>query len=292
MNIKELYMPFKGYKTYIRIVGDGYTKPPLLLLHGGPGSTHNSFELLDDLSIKDKRPIIMYDQIGCGLSPCDDENLLNPDIWVKELEEVIKFLKLGKVHIMGHSWGGMLLIIYMCDKKRDGILSITLSSTLSSSSLWESESRKLIDKMNEEDKRIIYKAIEDNDFKSDEFKEVLDKYYYLYVFDKPNEESPECLRRVKPKTKSYSAWGPCEFMPQGILKDYEYTEKLKNINVPTLILSREKDESTPLQNEVLYNNISNYKEKYLFKNARHLTYYDSHDEYEDVLMKFLNKFDS
>ena len=81
-------------------------------------------------------------------------------------------------------------------------------------------------------------------------------------------------------------------MPQGILKDFEYTEKLKNINVPTLILSGEKDESTPLQNEVLYNNISNYKEKYLFKNARHLTYYDSHDEYEDVLMKFLNKFDS
>lgn len=46
--IDEGYMPFKGYKTYYRVVGERHSgKAPLVLLHGGPGSTHNYFELLD-----------------------------------------------------------------------------------------------------------------------------------------------------------------------------------------------------------------------------------------------------
>ncbi len=45
--ITEGYMPFMGYHTYYRIVGEASEKTPLLLLHGGPGSTHNYFEVLD-----------------------------------------------------------------------------------------------------------------------------------------------------------------------------------------------------------------------------------------------------
>ena len=45
--ITEGYMPFMGYQTYYRIVGEPSEKAPLLLLHGGPGSTHNYFEVLD-----------------------------------------------------------------------------------------------------------------------------------------------------------------------------------------------------------------------------------------------------
>ena len=68
MEIKEGYMPFMGHSTYYRIVNPDGRKTPLILLHGGPGSTHNSYELLDELAFKDDRPFLMYDQIGCGLS--------------------------------------------------------------------------------------------------------------------------------------------------------------------------------------------------------------------------------
>ena len=61
MKIQEGYMPFMNYRTYYRIVGDNSSqKAPLLLLHGGPGSTHNYFELLDDLA-NDGRMVISYD---------------------------------------------------------------------------------------------------------------------------------------------------------------------------------------------------------------------------------------
>ena len=68
MDIKEGYLPFKGYQTYYRIVNPTGKKTPLVILHGGPGSTHNSYELLDHLAQEDDRPFIMYDQLGCGLS--------------------------------------------------------------------------------------------------------------------------------------------------------------------------------------------------------------------------------
>lgn len=61
MKIVEGYMPFEGFKTYYRIVGEGTKgKKPLLLLHGGPGSTHNYFEMLDKIA-EGGRQVIMYD---------------------------------------------------------------------------------------------------------------------------------------------------------------------------------------------------------------------------------------
>ena len=68
MEIIEGKMPFMGYETYYRIVGQRSKKTPLVLLHGGPGSSHNYFEVLDKLAEIDDRLIIMYDQLGCGKS--------------------------------------------------------------------------------------------------------------------------------------------------------------------------------------------------------------------------------
>ena len=48
MKIEEGYMPYLGHKTYYRIVGEqSGNKKPLIVMHGGPGSTHNYFEVLD-----------------------------------------------------------------------------------------------------------------------------------------------------------------------------------------------------------------------------------------------------
>ena len=68
--VTEGYMPFMGYQTYYRIVGEATEKAPLLLLHGGPGSTHNYFEVLDCIA-ETGRQVIYYDQIGCGKSYLD-----------------------------------------------------------------------------------------------------------------------------------------------------------------------------------------------------------------------------
>ena len=93
--ITEGYMPFLGYQVYYRIVGEkkDNQKKPLLLLHGGPGSTHNYFEVLDKLSIMDDRQLIMYDQLGCGNSYVEGHpELWTLKTWMDELKEIRKHL--------------------------------------------------------------------------------------------------------------------------------------------------------------------------------------------------------
>lgn len=145
MKITEGYMPYLKYKTYYRIVGKCTgNKKPLLLLHGGPGSTHNYFEVLDKAA-EDGRALIMYDQLGCGLSSIPSRpNLWNAETWIEELIQLRKYLNLDEVHLLGQSWGGMMAIQYACQYKPKGIKSYILASTLPSSTLWKKEQRRRI----------------------------------------------------------------------------------------------------------------------------------------------------
>ena len=98
MEIREGYMPFKGYKTYYRIVGKKTgDKKPLVLLHGGPGSTHNYFEVLDRLAEEDGRELVMYDQIGCGESYVENRpDLWTAETWIEELKALREHLGLDE----------------------------------------------------------------------------------------------------------------------------------------------------------------------------------------------------
>ena len=109
VKIKEGYMPFHEYKTYYRIVGEpSADKAPLLLIHGGPGSSHNYFELMDDYA-ETGRQLIMYDQVGCGKSSLpEDPGVYVKETWAEELVALRKFLHLDELHMLGQSWGGML----------------------------------------------------------------------------------------------------------------------------------------------------------------------------------------
>ena len=112
MDIKEGYMPFMGYKTYYRIVGKSDAgKYPIILLHGGPGSTHNYFEMLDRIA-ESGHAVIMYDQLGCGNSFVEGHpELWTPETWLNELCSLIDHLHIDRFHLLGQSWGGMLAII-------------------------------------------------------------------------------------------------------------------------------------------------------------------------------------
>lgn len=295
MEIKEGYIPFLEFKTYYRIVNPNGLNTPLLMLHGGPGSTHNSFELLDELAYISDRPIIMYDQLGCGKSiiPNGHEELWNKDTWVNELINLREKLNLKSVHLLGHSWGGMLEIIYMCDHLPEGIKSITLSSTLASASLWKEETHKLLNYLNKEDREVLIQDEEGFDVDKTKLAEALDRYMEHFVFSKPNEFDPECLRRERPdSSESYiCAWGKSEFSPCGTLKDYEYLDKLDKIKCPVLIMSGEQDESTPYQNLQMFDRIKSNKRYVLFQYSRHRTYYEEKEKYISTLKNFLSEFD-
>ena len=190
-------MPFLGYRTYYRIVGEvSRERKPLLLLHGGPGSTHNYFEVLDEIA-QTGRQVISYDQLGCGNSYLDGHpELWTQETWMNELIALREHLHLDQVHLLCQSWGGMLIIAYLIEKKPSGISSAIISSGHPSSSLWASEQHRMIELMPREDREAIKQAEESGRFDSPAYLRANDHFMELHCAS-IDENSPECVRRPK-----------------------------------------------------------------------------------------------
>ncbi|MGI6232648.1 MAG: proline iminopeptidase [Prevotella sp.] len=292
MEIKTGYMPFRGYRTFYRVVGErNGNKAPLLLLHGGPGSTHNYFELLDSLA-DSGRQIVMYDQLGCGLSYVEGHaELWTLDTWLDELDALRKYLQLDTLHVLGQSWGGMMILAWLIDRKPKGVMSAILSSTLSSSRLWSSEQHRLITFLSEEDQQAIRLAEETGDYTNSAYLRANEHYTEKYA-GLVEDSTPECVRRKKRfGTESYNAaWGPNEFTPLGNLRNFDYTERLGEIRQSCLVISGTNDECTPLIAKTMADGIAHSRWE-LLAGARHMTFVDQTDAYLAIVGKWCEEHD-
>lgn len=293
MKISEGYMPFMGHHTYYRTVGERTDKAPLILLHGGPGSTHNYFEVLDRVAEEDGRMLVMYDQIGCGNSYVDGRpELWKAETWVNELIALRKHLGLDTCHLLGQSWGGMLLLTYICGYEHSGVKSGILSSTLPASWLWGIEQARMIKELPEEYQEAIKTATETGDYSNDIYQRAEEEYMLRHAAGKPDPDGPECLlRKKRTGRESYVVgWGPNEYTPMGTLKDYDVIDKLKDIKEPCLVINGGNDLCTPYIAKVMYDNIPNSRWE-LFRECRHMCFVEDNDHYVEVLKEWLNEKD-
>ncbi|WP_353989638.1 proline iminopeptidase [Pediococcus argentinicus] len=293
MKIEEGYMPFREYKTYYRIVGEpNPDKAPLLLIHGGPGSSHNYFELLDDFAETSGRQLIMYDQVGCGKSTLpEDESVYVKETWAEELIALRKYLHLDQVHMLGQSWGGMLEMLYLTQYDQTGVKSVMIDGSPASIKLWTKEQHRLILYLSYEDREAIAEAERTGDFSGPKYLAANDRYMERYCWDDPDENSPEPLRRpTNGKRASLIAEGPNEFTENGTISDFELTDELHKIKVPVLVTNGTDDLCTPLIAKSVHDHIPGSK-WHLFGNSRHLALLDQHDEFISVLDNWLKEND-
>ena len=293
--ITEGYMPYLGYQTYYRIVGERKDngKAPLICLHGGPGSTHNYYEVLDNLADDDDRMIVMYDQIGCGNSYLDGHpELWNQKVWLDELDALREHLGLDVCHIIGQSWGGMMQIAYAIDYKPQCVKSFIISSGHPSSSMWESEGLRRIKMMPQDMQDAINHALSTGDFTGEAYDAAVAEYMDRYCNYWLGEDAPECCKRpIKSGSESYvEGWGPNEFAPTGTLKDFEYVDRLGEIEIPSLICSGISDLCSPLIAKTMADGIPNSK-WILWERSRHTCFVDRHDDYCKEIIEWMNKYD-
>jgi proline-specific peptidase len=123
-----------GGKVWPRIIGDG-PGIPLLVLHGGPGMPSAYLNCLTELT--DERPVVFYDQLGCGKSdrPAASAGYYVADRFVAEIDYVRDGLGLGEAHLLGQSWGGMLAALY-ASASVHGIRSVVFESPLIDVDRW------------------------------------------------------------------------------------------------------------------------------------------------------------
>jgi proline-specific peptidase len=137
----EGHIDVPGGRVWYQIAGPDAPGVPLLCLHGGPGSTHDYLEPLADLA--DERPVVFYDQLGCGRSAGpSDPGLWTVDRAIEELAAVRAGLSLGRMHLFGNSWGGWLAMEYLL---RDPAppCSVVISSASASVAEWLEDAARL-----------------------------------------------------------------------------------------------------------------------------------------------------
>lgn len=292
MKINDGYIPYLGYKTHYRIVGELKEDTiPLIILHGGPGSTLYPYEPFYELNNKGYT-IILYDQLGSGLSKTPKHlfKLMNFETFENELINLVHFLKIKKCHLLGHSWGGMLILNLITTKKVSFIKSIILFSTLPSTKMWKEEGEKLIRYYPPKLKESFYKAYQSKKYDSKYYKLAVKKYIKEHVRDK---KLYPYTYQFKPKLKANSEiynymWGKNEIFSDGTLASWDVSDKLKEINYKTLIISGTSDESTPYINKFMNENIKN-STWVLLKNSSHCGYINDKDLVIETLDNWMKK---
>ncbi len=291
--VVEGYMPFREYRTYYRIVGEANPeKTPLLLLHGGPGSSHNYFELLDDYAEASGRQLIMYDQVGCGKSSLpEDESVYVKETWAEELIALREYLHLDQVHLSGQSWGGMLEMFYMTSYNPQGVKSVMINSSPASIKLWTEEQHRLIKYLSPEDQQAIADAEANNDFTGAKYLAANERYMDAYAWETDKSKLPEPMQRpTNGQRASFIAEGPNEFTENGSISDFEVTDQLYKIKVPVMMTSGTDDLCTPLIAKSVVDHIPG-AQWHLFANSRHLALLDQHDEFIALLDQWLTAND-
>jgi proline iminopeptidase len=286
---KEGFIEVKGGKIWYRIDGEG-DNTPVLLLHGGPGSSSFYLEPLKELS--QDRPVIFIDQLGCGRSTrITDTTLMTIEQNVEQLEQVRKALKLEKFYLYGHSWGTMLGMDYYV-KYPKGIQSLIFSSPLFSTKIWTDDADTLIATLPEATQKAIRESERLKDYANEAYKEAMEVYYKAYVrrSDKSKSQQDTAAKFFGENVYNFM-WGPSEFTATGNLLNYNRLKDLPKITVPTLLTAGEFDEARPSSVRYYTSLIPGAQFKEI-PQAAHSTMMDNPKEYIGVLREFLKKMDA
>jgi len=280
------YVAVSGGQVWYKVVGAG-DAVPLLVLHGGPGLGHDYLEPLEALA--SDRPVVFFDQLGCGKSDRpDDVSLWRIERFVEEVAAVRKALNLERVHLFGQSWGGWLAIEYMMGKP-SGIVSLILASTSASVRQFAEETARLKATLPQEvlDRLNRYEAI--GDIHSPGYAEAMMAFYTRFVCRLDPWPEP-LLRTLKnfmgSPVPSETTIGPNIFTVTGNLKDWDCTNRLGEITAPTLITCGRYDETGPACAETLHRGIPN-SEMHIFEQSAHMAHLEETELYLQGVRSFL-----
>ena len=289
MREEEGRIDVPGGQVWYKVVGSGESVP-LLTLHGGPGGGHDYLEPLNEIA--SERPVVFFDQLGCGKSDTpDDVSLWRIDRFVDEVTAVRDALGLDRIHLLGHSWGGWLAIEYMLGAP-SGVVSLTLASTSASIPQFVYEAGKLISELPREMAETMRRLEAEGDFENPEFEAGMMEFYkrHLCRLDPWPDPIMRSLENLDGNIVYETMNGPTEFTVIGNMKDWNRIEKLGEIVAPTLITCGRYDELTPACSRTLHQGIMNSR-MHVFERSAHMAHLEETESYLQILSEFLRDFD-
>lgn len=284
----------KTFNVWTKRVGNN-PKIKVLLVNGGPGATHEYFECFENFLPAEGIEFIYYDQLGCGNSDNpNDVAFWDLSRYVEEVEQVRKALNLdnSNFYLLGHSWGGILAMEYAI-KYQENMKGLIISNMMSSCPEYGKYADEVLGKqMNPEILAQIQKIEANKDFTNPKYMELLiPNFYEKHVLRFPAKDWPEPVNRSFAKMNNslyVTMQGPSEFGIAGKLENWDRTNDLKNITIPSLVIGATHDTMDPKFMEKMSTLLP--KGSFLLcPNGSHMAFYDDQQTYFKGLISFLNK---
>ncbi|MEV4947738.1 proline iminopeptidase-family hydrolase [Streptomyces sp. NPDC053755] len=291
-------VPFRGHHTWYRVVGALPTpsgRPPLLVVHGGPGLPHDYLEDLAALAEEDGpgrtgeagRTVVFYDQLGCGRSDQpDDPALWTMDTFVAEVDAVRRALGLDRVHLLGHSWGTQVLLEYML-RKPSGVASLVLASPIANAPAYAAEARRLKDSLPPGVREVIDRCEAAGTTDDDAYLGAAMEFYqrWLCRLDPWPEHVVRSVLTLREEVDT-ALWGP-EWNVTGSLREWDVSERLSELDLPVLLTSGRYDVVVPDLVRPMAEAVPGAA-WVLFEDSAHLATAEEPEHYRQVLGRFLS----
>jgi len=296
VGVQEGYAQFRGYQTWFRITGDlRGPKPPVVILHGGPGAAHDyadSFKLLANRG----RAVVHYDQLGCGRSthlrgkPAD---FWSVQLFLDELANLLQQLGIAdSYYIVGQSWGGMLGAEHGATQPK-GLRALVIADSPASMELWVEEANKLREALPAEVQATLLKHEKAGTTDSPDYTAAVGVFYDRHlcrVKPMPQEVARSFAQIAADPTVYHTMNGPSEFHVIGTLKRWSIVDRVHRIVAPTLLISGKHDEATPAVVQPFADGIKGARWE-IFENSSHLPHVEETERCMQVIGDFLDAHD-
>lgn len=291
--------PSGNYKVWTKRVGNN-PRIKVLLLHGGPGMTHELYECFDSFFPGEGIEYYYYDQLGSYYSDQpQDTSLWSLPRFVEEVEQVRQALGLNQdnFYLLGQSWGGLLAMEYAL-KYQQNLKGLIISNMMSSIADYMKYADEVLGPKMPQD---IYKQIMEMENKEDygnpKYLELIMEHYYTeHILRMPIKEWPDAINRtlkhVNPEVY-VSMQGPSEFGVKGNakLKNWEFKPNLSKLTVPTLTIGGQFDTMDPEHMKWMSTQVQ--QGRYLYcPNGSHLSQWDDQQTYMTGVIRFIREVDN
>jgi proline iminopeptidase len=289
--------PKGTFQVWTRRVGNS-PRIKVLLLHGGPGMTHEYWQAMDSFLPAAGVEYYYYDQLGSFYSDQPEE----PELWeiprfVDEVEQVREALGLGPENffLVGHSWGGILAIEYALAYP-DRLKGLVISNMMASIPAYNDYAKsQLMPAMDPQVLAEIQRIEAEGRTAEPRYMELLIPHHYeKHLLRRPAAEWPDGLNRALAHVNLdiyVPMQGPSELGASGKLADWDRTADLAKIAVPTLVIGAAHDTMDPAHMEWMSKQLP--RGRYLFcPQGSHLALYDDQQTYMEGLIRFLKDVDA
>jgi L-proline amide hydrolase len=295
-SVREGFAPFCDYKTWYRVTGDlGAAKAPLVVLHGGPGCTHDYVDSFKGLAARG-RAVIHYDQLGNGRSTHLRDK--GPDFWtprlfLDELENLLRHLGIAdRYMVLGQSWGGMLGAEHAVTQPK-GLKALVIANSPASMELWVREANRLREALPPEVQATLLKHERAGTTSDPDYVKAMRVFYDRHVCRVtpwPDEVARTFRAIDEDPTVYWTMNGPSEFHVVGTLKTWSIIDRLDRIQVPTLLISGRYDEATPAVVQPFADGIKDVRWE-IFENSSHMPHVEETERCLKVVGDFLDRYD-